>query len=378
MSLIHYKYLNEVDQGSIVYYSSQLAGLPATNIQNSIKSKVWRTKSDFIMTEYNREFPFLNTATGAVLNYSIPSGTYTGSGLATVIQTGLNSVGSYSDHYAVYNSATQKFRFYRDATSTGVFQLKFNDATYKNNTVAIIAGFEHATDYTGSFSYTSTSTKGNEHELIVSFTSTQSVNTFILDNHNFNTGTVIRLRGTRETSTIFSGGWNDTASIGLSSTITYNSSIISLEFTATSIKHMQLYWYDRSQRYSEIGRIFAGTYFEPEHAVSNDITYRKKKIDRRTNQKLSYSGVTWIDRRSSIFEYQIGIDPLDPYYNPTTKTNYENMFDYVGTHTPFWISLDTSLNSQTIYGLLTKDTKYDRVKNTPVIEPGVITFREQK
>jgi hypothetical protein len=79
-----------------------------------------------------------------------------------------------------------------------------------------------------------------------------------------------------------------------------------------------------------------------------------------------------------VYAYEIGIDPLDPYYNNTTKTTYEAMVDYLGIHTPFWISLSTSLNSQTIYGLLTRDTVYDRLENTPVLEPGVIEIEEQK
>jgi len=377
MSLIHFKYLNQIDKGTVFRYSSQLSGLPATNIQNTIKAKVWRTESDFVVSTYNREFVFQNTATGSVLQFSIPSGTYTGSGLASVIQTNLNSVGVYADHHCIYNSATQIFQVYRTSTA-GIFQLLFNNSTYRDNTVAILAGFEHGTDYTGSFAYTSTSTKGNEHEIIVSFTSTQSVNTFILDGHNLATGTVIRFRGTRETATIFSGGWNTSTGIGLSSTVAYNSSIISIEFTATSIKHMQVYWHDRSQRYSQIGRIYAGTYFEPQYRYDNDILFRKKRILRRSNQQLSYSGVTWIDRRNSVYEYVIGIDPLDPYYNNTTKTTFEAMFDYLGKHTPLWISLNTSLNSNTIYGLLTDDTEYDRLENTPVILAGTITVREQK
>jgi hypothetical protein len=375
VSLIHFKYLNEVDTGTIFRYSSQLAGLPASNIQNTIKAKVWRTDSDFVVTEYNKHFLFRNTST-AVKRFEVTSGTYTGSGLASVLETSMNSTGLFSDHYCDYYSATQLFVLGRTGTS-GVFHIR-NKGIFSAYTIAVLIGFENNTDYTGSFAYTSTATKGNEHEIIVSFTSTQSVNTVIVDNHNWATGTIIRLRGTRETATVFSGGWNTTSSIGLSSTLTYNSNIISVEFTATSIKHMQLYWYDRSQRYSEIGRIFAGTYFEPQFRFSNDNHYRKKAIRWRSNQDLSYSGVTWVDRRDSIYEYEIGIDPLDPYYNNITKITYEAMVDYIRNHIPIWVSLSTSLNSHTIYGYLTEDAEYDRLENTPVLLPGTINIREQK
>ena len=376
MSLIHFKYLNEIDKGTIFSYSSQLPGLPATNIQNSIKSKVWQTESDFVVRQYNRYFLFRDTATSVEV-MTVASGTYTGSGIASVLETGMNSTGLFSNHFCNYNSATQIFTIGRSSTSTGIFQIHPGSG-FVDFTIYPLIGLEHDTFYDGAPEYTSASTFGNEHEIVVSFTSTQSVNTVIIDNHNWATGTVIQLRGTAYTASMFKGGWNDTASIGFSSTVVYNSSIISLEFTATSMKAMQIYWYDRSQRYSKIGRIYAGTYFEPQFRFSNDNHWRKKTIRRRSNQTMAYSGVTWVDRRDSVYEYEIGIDPLDPYYNNITKETYEDMVDYIGNWLPIWVSLSTSLNSQTIYGLLTEDTVYDRLENTPVLLPGTINIREQK
>jgi len=377
MSLIHFKYLNQIDEGTIYHYSSQLSGLPAANVQNTILSKVWRTESGFVITSYNREFVFRNTSTSSVLQFSVPSGTYTGSGLASVVESNLNSVGNYSDHTCTYNTATLKFSFGRTGTA-GVLEMIFTESSYKNNTIAEIMGLEHNTDYSGSMAYTSVSTYGNQHELIVSFTSTQSVDSFIIDNHNWETGTVARIRGSNNTATDFSGPYNTATSIVLSSTLTYNSSIISVEFTSTFIKHFQLAWYDRSQPYTDIGRLFMGLYFEPEHAVSNDFQWRRYKINRRSKDDVSYSGVRWFDRRDSIFEYTIGIDPFDPYFNNTTKNTFENMFDYLDGYLPLWISLDTSLNSLTKYGIIMGDTDYRRLKNTPVVEVGTISFVEQK
>ena len=310
MSLIHWKYKNQIDEGSVFRYSSQLETLPAINVQVDILKKYWKTQSGFVITAYNREFCFRDTSTGAVKQFSIASGTYTGSGLLTVIKSGLDSNGTYTDHTASYNSTTGKVILHRTG-STGTFSLLFSTVTYWPNTVATILGFTNRTDYTGSKTYSATSF-GNEHEIIISFTSTQSVNSLIIDNHNFASGTVIRFRGTKSTATTFSGGWNSSTNINKSSTISYNSGKISVEFTATQIKHLQLYWYDRSQSFSYIGRLWAGLYFSPLYQENNWITWRKKKIDPQSTVKPSEAGVTFFNKRNKVTEYEIGIDPMDP------------------------------------------------------------------
>ena len=376
MSLIHWKYRNQIDEGTVFRYSSQLDTLPATNVQVDILKKYWKTQSGFVITQYNREFCFRDTSTGAVKQFSIPSGTYTGSGLATKLKSQLNSVGTFTDHSASYNSTTGKFVIKRTG-GTGIFSLLFSTAVYWPNTAAAILGFSNRTDYTGTKIYSSTSF-GNEHEIIISFTSTQSVNSLIIDNHNFASGTVIRLRGTRSTATVFSGGWNSSTSIIKSSTITYNASKISVEFTATRMKHMQLYWYDRSQGFSYIGRLWASTYFSPLYQENNWITWRKKKIDPRSDTKVSEAGTTFFNKKNRLVEYEIGIDPLDPYFNSATKTGFENLIDYAGTSKPFYISFDTNLNSNTIYGYMaSKNFTFERVQKTPVLQLGTIIFREQ-
>jgi hypothetical protein len=376
MSLIHFKYLNQIEGSTIYRYSSQLDTLPASNVQNDIVKKVWRTDSNFIMTTYNREVVFRDTSSGAVKHFAIPSATYAGSSLASVLQSQMNATGTFNDHVVTFNSATGKW-ILRRTGGTGIFQLLWNNATYKANTPSVILGFNHATDYTGSKTYSATSF-GNEHELILQFTSTQSVNSFIIDGHNWATGTIIRLRTTKSTASVFSGGWNANAAITKSSTIAYCSNMISVEFTATSVKSMQLYWYDRSQACSQIGKLFAGTFFCPQYSRSSDQIWRSKKPDTRTDKQISQGGVTFFNKKSTIWEYEIGIDPMDPYFNSATKTGYENMFEYVSDSKCFYLSLDSSLNSLTIFGYLKQAPTYKRKQNTPIIDAGPITFREQK
>jgi hypothetical protein len=376
MSIIHWKYRNQIDTGTVFRYSSQIETLPAINIQTDILRRVWRTNSGFIITQYNREFVFRDTATGSPKQFSIPSGTYTGSGLISQIRTQLNSTGDYTNHSGTYNSTTGKFTIRR--TSGTTFRLLFSTAIYWPNSAAVLLGFNNRTDYTGSLVYSATSF-GNEHEVIVSFTSTQSVNCFIIDKHNFSSGTVIRLRGTRSTSTVFSGGWNSSTSIIKSSTISHNTNKISIEFTATRLKHIQLYWYDRSLSYSEIGRLWASIFFSPQFqtATNNWCTWKKKTIDLRSDTKMSEAGVTFFNRKNPVNSYDIITHPLDPYYNPSTKSGYESMINYIGNDKSFYISLDSNLNTSTIYGYMTSKVVFTRLDNTPVINLGTISIREQ-
>lgn len=380
MSQIRFKYINLLDSGTVYRYSSQLDGMPAVNVQEPIRLKAWRTDSGFGVTPYNQKLPFRDTATGNVKSATIASGTYQGSALAGVIEAAMDAAGTYTGHSVVYNSTTKKFIFTK-AGSASILSLLFNNTTLKDTTLAILLGFAHATDYTGATAYSSPdSTMGNEHEIIIALSASSTLDSFILDKHNLTSGTVMRLR-LASTATAFNGGWNSSPSLIMrSSTITVYDDIVSIEFTSEiGVKALQLYWHDRSQAYSQIGRLWAGIYFTPEKRQVNHMTWAEKRIVERTEQKISEGGATLIDRRDPLYEYDIDVDPLDPYYNPLTKTGFETLFDTVGNHQAFYVSFDSEdVQGSTFYGLIVNDTRYQRLKNTPVLNVAAIKFREQK
>jgi hypothetical protein len=379
MSIIRFKYINVLDAGTVFRWSSQLGSLPATNVQNDILAKIWKTDSNFIVTAYNNNLPFRNTATGSVKNYAIPSATYTGSGLATKMQSALNSLGDYGGHTVVYDG--EKFTFDSNRASTGLFSLLWGDPTYSATTIAILTGFAHGSDKTGAYAYTSTvSTLGNEHEIIIQLSATSTVTTFIVDKHNFTSGAVVRLRGTKETATVFNGGWNQTADITLSSTLTANSTIIVTEFVATSLKSIQLYWHDRDLAYSEIGRLWAGTYFEPNYQRSNTITWKELTHEYRSKAFVSDGGASFFDKRDDLKLYEILTEPMEEYFDSETKTGYENMIDEIKNDKCIYITLDSGdLHDSTIYGYqANKIITYGREGMTPIIALNNLLFREQK
>ena len=234
MSIIHFKYHNAVDGGTVSVFSSQLTTLPATNVQNGIKSKIWRTEDDFVVSARNNLLPFHNSKSADALSYAIPSATYTGATLAAKIQSGLNATGDYTDHLCSY--AGSKFTIKRSSTSDGFLRLSFDDPDTKDDTIAVLLGFDHATGYNSADRiYTSTvAVLGNEHEINIDLSATQTVSAFIVDNHNLTeTGTMI-LRGATQ-SGLFSGPYNLEEGIALSTTVTITSGLISLEPSAPEI-----------------------------------------------------------------------------------------------------------------------------------------------
>ena len=140
---------------------------------------------------------------------------------------------------------------------------------------------------------------------------------------------------------------------------------------------MQIYWYDPSQAYSEVGKIFIGNSFYPANHPDNKINWFKRKILRRSGKKMSYSGATYFDKRDPVNQYTLIPDPLNEYRNPTTKTDMETFLDTVEDYNCFYVILDSDL-SNTVYGFLLGDTNYNRLKNTPTIIIPPLLLQEQK
>ena len=234
MSIVHFKYHNAVDGGTVAVFSSQITTLPATNVQNGIKSKIWRTEDDFIVTARNNILPFHNEKTSVALPFEIPIGQYAGDDLASKIQSGLNETGAYTDHFCTYESS--KFKLWRSSTSNGFFRLSFDDPDTKDDTAAILLGFDHATGHNSPdrIYFSTVATLGNEHQLEIDLSATQTVSAFIVDNHNLTESATMILRAATQTG-LLSGPYNLAEGIALSSTVQVTEGIISIEPAAPEI-----------------------------------------------------------------------------------------------------------------------------------------------
>ncbi len=377
MSVMRFRYHNLVDDGTVYRYSSQIDTLPASNVQNGIKGKIWRTESGFVISTANNSVPFRDTATGSVKNVPIASGTYAATTLAAAIQTGLNTVGNYTGHTVAYSAG--KFTLDSGRTSTGLFELNFDDAAYSDKTIAAILGFDHDVVQSGSVSYLGAATLGNEHQIILSLTSTSTVTCFVVDGHNLSSTAVMRLRGALTASAFNNGWWAQSNTITLTSTMTVVAGVMVKEISSSVFKAFQLHWYDRDKAFSEIGRIWAGTYFEPTYQQSNVISWDRKRSNERSKTMVSVAGGTFFDKRDPLKEYTFDSQPLNQYFDALTKTGYEDMLDEVGNDTPFYITFEAGDPANTtVYGYFVGSYEFVRQVNTPTLMIRNIVFREQK
>ncbi|MBE3088026.1 MAG: hypothetical protein IMZ71_02770 [Chloroflexi bacterium] len=202
MSQMRFSYFNYFDDSTVAVWSSELGGLPTVNVQNKSLLKKWKTESGFaIRAGYNDVFSFVDTATDTTRDITVASGTYTGSGLASVLQTAIRTGGRYNGHTVTYNSTAHRFTVAIGATAT-TLRLHFGQRLLRS--MARIIGFL-GSDYTGTSTYVSQKpTQGNEHFVTFSGSSRYCGTVLVFDAHNLKSGTVLMLR-THNSSTYFDG-----------------------------------------------------------------------------------------------------------------------------------------------------------------------------
>jgi hypothetical protein len=369
MSQMRFLYENLFDAATLTT-GSELINNPVENTQNEILGKKWRTETGFtVATGINDKLGFKATSTGSVVLATVASGTYAGSGLAGAIQTAMRS-GTVFNLTCQFNTTDSKFRFDVGATATS---LSLHN-TYATSSVMTIIGFDRNTNYTGATGYTSTASLGNQQWLQATIEAGTSTH-FIIDGFNMASGTVMTLRLADATST-FSGLYGGSMSASVTVSLSGTRTVYALPSSFSGLG-LQIYWYDPSQAYSEVGRIFIGDSFYPANHPDNKISWFKRKIQRRSGKKMAYSGATYFDKRDPVNHYTLIPDPLNEYWNPTTKTEMETFLDAVGDYQSFYVVLDSDL-SNTVYGFLPGNTDYNRLRNTPTIIIPKLELQEQK
>lgn len=370
MSQMRFLYQNLFDEATLSP-SSEVTTMPAENVQNEILGKPWQTKTGFtVKTGWNDKLGFKATSTGSVVLATTASGTYTGSGLAGAIQTAMRS-GTVYLLTCQFDDSDNKFRFKTGATATAL-SLHFND--YNSSTVATIIGFDRLSTHTGEVGYTSTASLGNQSWLQATIEAGTSTH-FVIGKHTLPMGTVLNLRLALSTST-FSGLYGGSMSASVSVTLTASNVVYALpaEFSGRGV---QIYWWEPTLEYTQIGRLWIGDSFYPANHPDNKISWIKKTIKRMSKQMGAESGATHFDKRDSITQYIIRPDPLNEYYSSATKTGWEDMLDDVGNDKSFYTILDSDL-SNTVYGFIVGNTDYRRQKNTPTLIVKQVKIQEQK
>ncbi len=128
--------------------SSEATGFPVENLQNHLRSKVWRSSGNFVITTANRKIDF-NDGSGAVVG-TLTTGTYTASALAAEIKTRMDTAGSLV-HTISYSTTTGLWTI---SVPAGTFSLLWQSGANTASSVGTAIGFSLLADDTGTTTYT--------------------------------------------------------------------------------------------------------------------------------------------------------------------------------------------------------------------------------
>jgi len=156
--------------------SSSNTEFPVSNIQSTIRSKIWRSAGNFVIDATNNKIDFKNTGAGALITATVTPGTYTAATLPAAIQGAMAAVDG-ANTYTVTYAATKGFWSF--ATSGAFLSLLWASGTNASASLGPSIGF--SADSTGATSYTSPSIAIHTEEWILLDTMTiNAIDSFAL------------------------------------------------------------------------------------------------------------------------------------------------------------------------------------------------------
>ena len=201
MSQMRFCYDDKIMDSTVITYNSEETLFPVENMGSEILAKKYRTKTGFIIKSgYNDVFQFAEGRTGSstVVDFALSATTFTGSGLASAVQTAMRAGGMFSSQTVIYTGATERFTITKASTATSM-ALRFANV---DMSICEIMGYIKQ-DYASASTFISAPTKGNQ-QWVELRKENLSGDVFILHKHNFSSGTVLKLRA-QSTSTYFYG-----------------------------------------------------------------------------------------------------------------------------------------------------------------------------
>jgi hypothetical protein len=314
--------------------SSEDASFPASNLFNfERRSKVWRSGGYWNITTDNNFLIFEETSTvdlTAVLN----TGTYSGSTLATEVQRAMNAAGA-STYTVTYTNG--KFRIQSDgAGGGGILNVEVSGSTISDE-IGLLANKTGALDYT----MDRISAHGSEGEWIL-FDMGVSTNpdAFVMidrkqDYIKISPTATIKLQGNPTRNFV-----DETPQY--ESTLTYDDETISIISdegldASDAYRFWRLYIYDvtNPNYYIQLGAVFLGNYMQPSGRAQFPL---KQGYTDRSKTVFAESGTSFSDILYKTQNFSVNMLGY-------TKEDIEELdifFNNVGTHSPFFVSMDTA------------------------------------
>ncbi len=177
--------------------SSEDTNFPASNLQNPIRRRVWRSTGTFVIPAGGKKIDFKESGGGAELHATVTAGTYTPDTLETEIKTQLEAAGAET-YTVTFSTSTGLWTI-----STGGAYLSILWSTGVNTATSIgsIIGFDTTADDTGATSYTgSTIAIHTEESVVFDLQTTESIDSFALlfdaiSGNKFTSNVALRIQG---------------------------------------------------------------------------------------------------------------------------------------------------------------------------------------
>lgn len=302
--------------GSDMTYSSQLsASYPASNVYNSLRSRVWKFGGNFTVTSTN------NTVHVNGTTFTVPSGNYTVSSLITAFGTASGGL-----------SLTL-------ARNSGIFQISGASFTLNlsttTNAIWDTLGFLSAVDITGPLLYANEARYSNVEWLKVDVGLPQSPDFSCLIPKN---GQAFTLTPSGE---VYLEGNNvdlwDAPEVSERMEVDYAGAFLA-PADLSPCRYWRIAIYDKSNSDIQAAQAYIGSAVIP--TATNIATGFSRASKDLSNRMYSESGAMFVDRRPKIKDFGgMGVQLA----TGADLRNIEQLLYDVGTENPFFLCLDPEL-----------------------------------
>lgn len=351
--------------------SSENPSFPIENAYNSQRrSKVWRSAGYFNIVSGENTIIF--NEGGSDLTATVSPGEYTSlSAFQTALDNAFTNAPGATGSYSISQDAYFKFII---SKSAGTFNIKWTNVGSAD--MAAILGFDTASDSTGGLSYTADTLRINTSEWILWDMGIASNPTAFMMCDQRNRAVKLSPNGSFY---IEGNESNNFTSPSFSQQLTYDDEILGLindsGLHTQSLRYWRVRFEDQNPYgYIQIGAFFLGTAFEP---VRGRLSFPlQSNYDDRSVTVTSEGGQVFSDIYEQSQRYSlkwIGLQKED-------KEDLNQIFSDYGTHSPFFISLDTDSVYSTSKNRMYKFVRFQDEPTWEIVTPNnfncTMTLRE--
>ena len=378
MGCVTFMFDNYLDSDvvSTATVSSEQTSFPVSNLYDfARRSKVWRTNGNWEITDTNKTLVFRESL-GFDISVDLTVGFYASSTLLFAeIKSKMEAAGG-SVYTIITATGTNKVKFTSDGGGgAGYFELRWTSSTALAETL----GFDELTNDTGVLTYTADLLRIHTDEWLKwDFgISTQPKAFNLIGKRNE------PLKISPSATLILQGNETDvwTGNPSYNQAINYNDEVITLLSSTGFHTEALRYWrfkiidYANSQGYVEAGAIFLGDTYSTTRGAAQ-FPLQNNHVDRSITVS-SEGGQTFSDIKQKTEMFSLRWFGL----TYEEKEAFDEMFDTVGTGSPFFVSLDPNEAYSSSKGYYLRYVKFIAPPIFTLVSPnnfsGNMTLREE-